>query len=370
VSDPLTGLLLPGPVESPAAVARALANSLAPQRAQDEPPPWLDSAQGDAFQLLLHTVRAEGAALCAEPVGSGKTYLALAVAQALCREPAVCLVPASLVPQWKLTAQRLEVPVVVWSHSRLSRGRLPPGAPPLVVVDESHHFRHPGIRRYQTLAPWLVGRRVLLLSATPIVNSPEDLYHQLHLGLRDDALAEEGAPSLRAAFGRSSVPAALGRFVVQRLGTASIPVSRHLAEVIDSGALPLLARLDRLALSSHPEVAALVRSAFLRAATSSAAALLATLRRYQHLLMHAEDARAAGHPIDRKRLRQVIGRSDAQLLFWSLLPAALEAQGLTPAVRLPELQGTIPPTAPLLLGHAPRQPAQRRQLLAVAQAVF
>lgn len=323
MSEPLTGLLHPGPAESPAAVARALAGSLAPRRARDEPPPWLDSAQGDAFRLLLHAVRADGAVLCAEPVGSGKTYLALAVAKALGAEPAVCFVPASLVPQWQLTAQRLGVTTVVWSHARLSRGRLPPGAPSLVIVDESHHFRHPGIRRYRTLAPWLVGKRVLLLSATPIVNSPGDLYHQLHLGLRDDALAEDGAPSLRAAFGQSSVPAALGRFVVQRLDSGSIPSSRQSAEVVDSEAVALLEGLDSLALSSHPEVAALVRSAFLRAATSSAAALLATLRRYQHLLRHAEDARAAGHPIDRKSLRQVIGGSDAQLLFWSLLPAAL-----------------------------------------------
>jgi len=243
-------------------------------------------------------------------------------------------VPASLVPQWKSTAQRLGVPVVVWSHSRLSRGRLPPGTPSLVVVDESHHFRHPGIRRYQTLAPWLVGRRVLLLSATPIVNSSADLYHQLNLGLRDDALADDGAPSLRATFGRSSVPSALGRFVVQRLDTASIPSSRQFAEVVESGALPLLTELDGLALSTHPEIAALVRSVFLRAATSSAAALLATLRRYRHLLMHAEDARAAGHPTDRRSLRRVIGGSDAQLLFWSLLPEALEAGEL----RLDDLQ--------------------------------
>ena len=188
--------------------------------------------------------------------GTGKTYIALAVAWALGAEPSACLVPAPLVSQWQATADRLGIPAVVWSHARLSLGRLPPGSPSLVIVDESHHFRRPGIRRYRTLAPWLLGRRVLLLSATPVVNSPADLYHQLHLGLRDDVLAFDGAASLRTAFDLGQVPRALGRFVVQRMDASSGTrrPGRHRVES-SSGAEVVLPDLDRLVLSTNRGIA-------------------------------------------------------------------------------------------------------------------
>lgn len=328
LTDPLTGHLSPGPLAHPAAVARALAQSLAPPRATESPPAWLDAAQGDAFRLLLHAVRTHGAALSADPVGSGKTYVALAVAKVLSQEPVACVVPATLVPQWEETARRLDVPSVVWSHALLSRGRLPPGAPTLVIVDESHHFRHPDIRRYTTLAPWLIGRRVLLLSATPIVNHSSDLYHQLHLGLRDDALADAGTGSLRRAFGRDIVPASLGQFVVQRLDSGGSPRSCLHETVVASGATPLLARLDQLKLSSRSDIAALVRTVLVHAAASSAAALQAALRRYQLLLHHAQDSAAAGQTLDRRQLRRLVGPAEEQLVLWALMSGGGEGSEL------------------------------------------
>src|ERR1043166_323673 len=52
-------------------------------------------------------------------------------------------------------------------------------------------------RGYATLAPWCVGRRGLLVSATPAVNRLEDVAHQLLLFVRDDALGWSGVASLR-----------------------------------------------------------------------------------------------------------------------------------------------------------------------------
>ena len=350
VLDPLRGVLVPGPPAAPAAVARAIARSLAPRRAADAPPPWLDDTQADAFRLLLDTLRSHGAALCADPVGTGKTFIALAVAWALGGEPVACIVPAPLVSQWKATADRLGIPAVVWSHARLSLGRSPAASPSLVIVDESHHFRRPSIRRYQTLAPWLLGRRVLLLSGTPVVNGPADLYHQLHLGLRDDVLAFDGAASLRTAFDLGQVPDALGRFVVQRMDPSSGPTVRHRVESASSGAEVVLPDLDRLTLSANRSIESLVRSVLLRAAASSAAALLAALRRYRHLLLHAQDARQSGQSLDRRKLRQFTGGADQQLLLWALMPTSDAGEELR-LDDLPALQGLIGTTA--CLAHAP-----------------
>jgi len=339
--DPLVGILDPGPPAPPEAVARALAQSLAPPRASDRAPAWLDAAQADAFRILLHTVRSHGAALCADPVGSGKTWLALAVAQAISHEPPVCFVPAPLVPQWEATARRLEVPIVAWSHSRLSLGRLPTVSPPFVIVDESHHFRRPSIRRYRTLAPWLVGRRVLLLSATPVVNNSQDLYHQLHLALRDDVLADAGQASMRNAFDRDTVPRALGRFAIQRVGTSVGPPRRERVEMVDSGAADLLPAIDVLALSSSADIAALVRTGLVQAAASSAAALLAALRRYRSLLRHAQDAAATGAIPNRRELRRLVGDASAQLVLWSLLDLTQEGYGELRVDDLPAVEALI-----------------------------
>jgi hypothetical protein len=324
----------------PASVARALAASLEAPRATDRPPSWLDPQQADAFRLLLPVLRQYGAALCAEPVGTGKTYIALAIALVAGRTPTVALVPAALVGQWRGTAGRLGVPLTAWSHSRLSRGHPPPGDPPLVIIDESHHFRNPTIRRYATVAPWLLGRRVLLLSATPLVNHSRDLYHQLHLGIRDDALAADGVPSIRAAFEGGTAPAVIGRFVVQRLDGNARPKSASRTVVADSGAIALIPELESLRLSADPGIAALVRSVLQRAASSSAMALEGALRRYRRLLHHARDARDAGRRLDRTSLRRFTLGTDDQLLLWALLPSG-ESAGELQLEDLPALEAAI-----------------------------
>jgi hypothetical protein len=61
----------------------------------------------------------------------------------------------------------------------------------IVLVDESHNFRNPATKRYAALLEIIRGgpkpdKRVVLLTATPINNSPWDLYHQLSLITRGD----------------------------------------------------------------------------------------------------------------------------------------------------------------------------------------
>ena len=219
--------------------------------------------------------------------------------------------PATLAAQWRTVAERVGVPVEVGTHQAASRGRLPAGTTGLVIIDESHHFRNPLTRRYAHVAPWLVGRRVLLLSATPVVNRLDDLAHQLLLGVRDDALIADGVVSLRASLAAGRGLSALGALVIEdtapagprpaRLAGVSVatPGEADLAEVT-------MASVGRLRLSRHPPIAALLRGVLHRAAASSPAALAGALRRYRALLLHARDARHAGrstHPGGAARLR-------------------------------------------------------------------
>jgi hypothetical protein len=319
-----TGLAA-GPPASGSEVARALARSLTPAEHAGCPPDWLLPGQARSFRRALAALQRYRCALLAEPVGSGKTYVALAVARLLQgRRPTACLVPAALAAQWRAVAERVGVPVEIGTHQLASRGRLPAGATALVIIDESHHFRNPLTRRYAHVAPWLVGRRVLLLSATPVVNRLEDLAHQLLLGARDDALIADGVVSLRASVATGRGLSALGTLVIEdtapagprpaRLAGVSLatPAEAELAEAT-------ITSLGRLRLSRHPPIAALLRGVLHRAAASSPAALAGALRRYRALLLHARDARHAGRALTRAELRDFAGQLDDQMVLWALV---------------------------------------------------
>ncbi|HEY0351156.1 MAG TPA: DEAD/DEAH box helicase, partial [Gemmatimonadales bacterium] len=327
VPDPLLTALQPGPPASAAAVAGALARSLAPLEHPDPPPSWLLPEQVASFRRALAAVRRCGGAVLADPVGSGKTYVSLAVAHAMNHGPTACLVPASLLAQWEAAATRLGVPVALVSHQQVSRGQLPASTRGLVIIDESHHFRNPHTRRYQHLAPWLVGRRALLVTATPVVNRLEDLAHQLLLTVRDTVLALDGIVSLKAILTEGCSVPALGQLVIERETVthqrpARIQRISHPTTSEHEAVACLIEPLRRLRLSRCEPIAALIRSVLLRAAGSSPAAYSGGLRRYRKLLLHARDAWMAGRSMNRAALRHFTGELADQLVWWELLPGA------------------------------------------------
>jgi helicase-like protein len=253
--------------------------------------------------------------------------VALAVAAAFNRGPTACLVPATLIRQWELAALRVQVPLLLCSHEQVSRGRLPERTLGLVIIDESHHFRNPGTRRYTHLGPWLLGRPALLVTATPIVNRTADLAHQILLAVRDDALVMDGVASLRGLLQSGCPSPSLGQLVIEsevknyqrprRIHRISRPTTSECAVV--EGAVEVLSRLR---LSACKPIAALIRGVLLRAVGSSPAALYGALHRYRRLLRHASDALQSGRTMDRSELRQFTGELGDQLIWWELLPAS------------------------------------------------
>ncbi|MEO8089040.1 MAG: DEAD/DEAH box helicase [Gemmatimonadales bacterium] len=347
VPDPMRTALRPGPPSHGAAVAASLARSLLPSEADSPPPRWLLPSQQRSFRRVLAALERHRGAILADPVGSGKTYIALAVAASFNRgNPTACLVPATLQPQWDAAAKKLEIPLLLCSHEQVSRGKLPDDTRGLVVVDESHRFRNPHTRRYTHLASWLVGRPALLVTATPIVNRLSDLGHQLLLSVRDDTLVMDGLVSLRLALARGCAAPALGRLVIETRDDADMrprKVTRISNPAVDesdrlAGSVELL---DRLHLSSSESIATLIRGVLLRAAGSSPAALVGALQRYRRLLLHARDALQAGHSLERAALRRFTAELGDQLVWWELLPCNEEASDLELA-DIPVLESIIP----------------------------
>ena len=326
VPDPLLTALRLGPLFPSRMVAASIARSLLPAQDSCPAPAWLLPEQQLSFHRTLAAVRRYQGALLADPVGSGKTYIALAVAAALNpRRSTACLVPATLVDQWAETARRLQLSVQLCSHQQASRGRLPARSGDLVIIDESHHLRNRLTKRYHHVACWLVGRPALLVTATPIVNRLSDLANQLLLAIRDNALTLEGITSLRDFLECGPAHPALGHVVVENDGAADLrprktthvraPVAGECSTAIES-----LALVRRLHLSRSHTIASLIRAVLLRGASSSPGAFLGFLERYRKLLLHARDAFRAGQTIERSQLRRFTAELGDQLVWWELLP--------------------------------------------------
>lgn len=293
----------------------------APERSTANPPAFLRPEQRDGWQRVHAALDSWGAALLADPVGTGKTWIALAMV-AHHNARTVVIGPAALRHQWQLAAKRANTEVAYHSHERLSRGVLPTVTPEFVVIDEAHRFRHPATRRYRTVAPWLPGRRVLLLTATPVVNRRADLLSLLRLVFATDALALDGFPDLTALLECDTPPPALARLVIRTSGgAATVPTRRQVLAPPRAESRRIRAALDvlrRLKLGAHPATRRLIATVLLDAAGSSDAAWRVALRRYRALLLQSRDAGG----ISRMALRQLAGPALDQTVMWSLFDTA------------------------------------------------
>ncbi len=316
IAEPLGALLSPGAAADPAAVIGHAARELIGPG--DEPAgalaDWLASHQRPAVRRLGAIVRRHGGAVLADAVGLGKSFIALALARALGGGCAL-VVPAVLVSQWRDLLARLGMTAPLVSHERLS-GLAPPRfvTEPLLIVDEAHRFRDPTTRRYGALARLAVGRRVLLVTATPVHNRTADLLHLLRLFLPDDALVALGVPSLRAAArdraGAVDLRATVARLVVARSrdraralasgGALRFP-RRGTATIVRAGAAPdetvaaLVTAIRDAAAGSR--AAGLVRLLLLSRLASSLPALRASAARLEAFTAVAGEAAATGRTL-------------------------------------------------------------------------
>ncbi len=328
--------------------------ALQPPRADDTPPAWLLPHQLDAWRRGRAALARFGCVLIAEDVGRGKTWIALALASTD-PHPVTVVAPAVLESQWRVAAASAGVRIDWHSVERVSRGMAPP-ARPVVIIDEAHRFRNHATHRVACIAPWLVGRRAILCTATPIVNCVQDLCALLDLVLPDDALAWEGVASIAGIRDEAGPPACLDRLIVRTaVGTSSIR-----REVRALGAGPAeecraaigVGAVGTLALSRSRPIARLVRSTLLDALASSDAAFVAALRRYRALLAHARDAGGASRSV----LRRFAGAALEQTALWSLIDDCIDDGDLA--------IGDLPRVEQFLDSHVPADHAWMADLRA------
>lgn len=150
---------------------------------------YLTEFQRDAYEYAKGVLRQYGGVFLADVVGLGKTFIAVAIlkyCQEVLDEHAVVVVPPKVKHQWEDLASEFKVTLRTVSHGKLEdlwnyQDRR------ILVIDESHNFRHANTMRYETLRRWMnedesiPGRKVMLLSATPQNNKRDDIRRQLDL---------------------------------------------------------------------------------------------------------------------------------------------------------------------------------------------
>jgi superfamily II DNA or RNA helicase len=326
-------------------VLAALRAAQAPSRYAPSPPSFLHPSQHDPWRRIMSALEAWHGALLLERVGTGKTWIALAVAACEAR-PGMVIVPAILQEQWRDAARRARVTLQIWTHERASRGNIPDTTAQLVIIDEAHRLRDHGTRRVQTIAPWLVGRRVLLLTATPIVNRLAELIALLRLAVAEDALALDGIPRLGDLELLSRPATALRRVAIRSSGMGAAMVHRCVIPITPDAdenrrGRGAVAAIRQLELSTCTAIRRLLTAVLLDAAASSDAAFHQALKRYRALLLQAQDAGGAS----RAMLRRFAGDALDQLVLWPLLATDAPA-GELPLADIPRVE--------LLLAIGPR----------------
>jgi superfamily II DNA or RNA helicase len=212
-----------------------------------------------------------GGVLLADPVGTGKTFVALAIANRT--DNLIAIGPAVLREMWQTAASRCGISLRFISFESLSRGPASASGGNIVIIDEAHHARNSATRRFANLARLVSGKQTIQISATPIHTRRDDLASLLSLfmGSRAESLSD----------------AELARVVVRRSGLRQsidgIPTvaSPRWIDISTDERIPalLMGLPPPLPVSDGGDGGALVVHSLVRQWMSSDAALIGALRR-------------------------------------------------------------------------------------------
>ena len=142
----------------------------------DLPKGYLDlEYQKEAVADALLKISEHNGVFLSDVVGLGKTYISTLIAKKLGGQTLV-ICPPVLKEYWEDTIAKVE------SHGKLEE-ILAKGADHFdqVIIDEAHRFRNEITQSFEALHQICAGKKVILVSATPLNNRPKDIASQLFL---------------------------------------------------------------------------------------------------------------------------------------------------------------------------------------------
>jgi len=149
---------------------------------QDVPEDFLKlQYQSDAVEEIIEKVEKYGGAYLADVVGLGKTYISAMIAK-VAKGPFMVICPPKLIDYWHDIFFDFGVPVGIFSNGDLKNVlKKNLDRYEYVVIDEAHKFRNEKTHQYEMLERIVVGKKIILVSATPLNNEPMDIGSQIFL---------------------------------------------------------------------------------------------------------------------------------------------------------------------------------------------
>lgn len=142
--------------------------------------------QADAIKMALLTIENHNGVIISDVVGLGKSIIGSAVAHNL-RLKTIIIVPPHLVTQWNEYTTEFQFPATIFSSGSINkaldfyRNLLTEKEKWLIIIDEAHKYRNEYTQDYADLHKLCQGNKVMLLTATPFNNKPQDIYSMVRL---------------------------------------------------------------------------------------------------------------------------------------------------------------------------------------------
>ncbi|MFH1563293.1 MAG: helicase-related protein [Nitrospirota bacterium] len=138
--------------------------------------------QIDAIEQALRIIERHDGVIVADVVGLGKSIIASVVAHNL-RLKTIIIAPPHLVEQWEDYRYEFDYNAKVYSNGKIEETlkENDDEEKKLIIIDEAHKYRNEETRDYGHLHQLCQGNKVMLLSATPFNNRPQDIFSMISL---------------------------------------------------------------------------------------------------------------------------------------------------------------------------------------------
>lgn len=138
--------------------------------------------QVDAVSIGIKTIKKHNGIIISDVVGLGKSIIASAIAYNL-GIPAIIIAPPHLYDQWDGYSNVFKFSAKIVSSGKITDALdyLLDDDEQLIIIDEAHKYRNERTIDYGTLHQVCQGNKVMMLTATPFNNRPEDIFSLIKL---------------------------------------------------------------------------------------------------------------------------------------------------------------------------------------------
>jgi len=138
--------------------------------------------QIDGIKRALSMIKKHDGVIISDVVGLGKSIIASALAYNLGLK-VIIIAPPHLKSQWEDYSYEFWVNSKIYGSGSVNKAIEEDDGekPKLIIIDEAHRYRNPNTADYANLHKLCQGNKVVLLTATPFNNRPEDVFSMIKL---------------------------------------------------------------------------------------------------------------------------------------------------------------------------------------------